>query len=612
MAFLSPPKITNMDEARSHRTFALVLLMFVYAFNFIDRRIMGVLATPIKAEFNFSDAEIGMLTGFFFAIVYTVLGVPIARIADATNRKTVLTISLTVWSAFTALSGIVTSKLGMIGARMAVGVGEAGGSPPAHAIVSDLYEPANRARALAIYSSGLYIGTLLANVGGGWISDAKNLAPIAGALAPIGIKIEASELWRLAFFMVGLPGVLFAIIIHLFLREPLKGLSGAKPSTEKFTFVQSFKHLWSLKSFRFFSLATGAGTFVTYGLNDWMVSFMERSHGLSRSEIGVTFGLVAGIFGAVGTVGGGLLADHFGKKDRRWYLWVPMWGKLLGGPLFLAGMFVPNPYMALACYGGGLILAAAYLGPSLAVTHSLVRPGMRAMSSAVLFVFLNILGIGLGPMFVGMWSDMANDIATCPINDVAVQALRACPTVTDLTGALIQGGYIPAKTVVATDTLAAAIQSGFDVRPLIDKPADMFGNLTGQIGTVIAAGVALLGVVLMAMKKVKPRWGLTIIGGAALIFLIVSFSAGAFDPTFKNWAFSLRSAFPGMETLGVNKESLRWAMVLCILVTYPMAILWHWGAMALPKGDIDDNGDAVGKEAVAGAGLEGDPIAGKT
>jgi hypothetical protein len=284
-----------------------------------------------------------------------------------------------------------------------------------------------------------------------------------------------------------------------------------------------------------------------------------------------------------------------------------MWGKLLGGPIFLAGMFMPNPYAALGCYGVGLVLAAAYLGPSLAVTHSLVRPGMRAMSSAVLFVFLNILGIGLGPMFVGMWSDMMNDIATCPINDVAVQALRMCPTVTDLTGGLIQGGFIPAKTVVATDTLAAAIQGGFDVRPLIDRPADMFSNLTGQIGSAVAALLALTGLVLMAMRKVKPLWGFTIIGGGAFMFLIVAFAAGAFDPTFKNWAFSLRTMFPGMESLGVNKESLRWGMVLCILVTYPMAILWHWGAMARPKGKLDDNG-----EAVVEAMTEGDPSASKT
>jgi len=560
MALFSPPKITTMDQARSHRTFALVLLMLVYAFNFIDRRIMGVLATPIKAEFNFSDAEIGALTGFFFAIVYTVLGVPIARIADSTNRKTVLTISLAVWSAATALSGLVTSKIQMIGARMAVGVGEAGGSPPAHAIVSDLYEPQNRARALAIYSSGLYIGTLLANVGGGWISDPANLKPIAGALAPMGITIESTELWRLAFFMVGLPGVIFAIIIYFFLREPLKGLSGVRLTEEKFTFWQSFKHLWSLKSFRFYAIATGAGTFVTYGLNDWMVSFMERSHGLSRSEIGVTFGLVAGIFGAVGTIAGGLLADHFGKKDRRWYLWVPMWGKLLGGPIFLLGMFMPDPYVALGCYGVGLVLAAAYLGPSLAVTHSLVKPGMRAMSSAVLFVFLNILGIGLGPMFVGMWSGTFNDAAACILTDQAVQLARSCPQAENILDAIrLQPGIMQALQDAGLTKM---------VKDVVTLPAPLTNDI---LNTAVSAGFQ------MGDLAKDAGWGGQV-------------------------AYMWRQWFPGMASLGVNQESLRWAMVVCILVTYPMAILWHWGAMALPKGKLDDNGEAV-EEALT----EGDP-----
>ncbi len=606
MGLLAPSKITSMDDARRHRTYALIMLMLVYAFNFIDRRIMGVLATPIKAEFNFSDAEIGMLTGFFFAIVYTVIGVPIARIADATNRKSVLTISLTVWSAFTALSGIVTSKFQMIGARMAVGVGEAGGSPPAHAIISDLYEPDRRARALAIYSAGIYIGTLLANVGGGWISDAKNLAPVAGMLAPFGITIESSELWRVAFFMVGLPGVLFAILIQFTLREPLKGLSGAKPVDKKFTFWMSFKHLWSLKSFRFYAIATGAGTFVTYGLNDWMVSFMERTHHLNRTEIGFWFGMVAGIFGAIGTISGGLLADYLGKKDRRWFLWVPMWGKFLGGPIFLLGLFMPTPTLSLICYGAGLVLAAAYLGPSLAVTHSLVPPGMRAMSSAVLFVFLNILGIGLGPMLVGFWSDTMNDVAACPINDVAVQALHACPRVTDMTGALIREGIIPAKTILTPDALNTAVAGGFDFRPLLEDSGNMFSNLTGQIGTGIAVLLAALGLILMAMKKVTVRWGIFMVTAGVVAFGIVAFMAGALDLTFKQWVFSLRSTFPGMAALGVNQESLRWAMILCIIVTYPVAILWHFGAQTLPKGKLDGDGNAV-----ADAIIEGDPTAPK-
>ena len=180
-----------------------------------------------------------------------------------------------MWSGFTAISGLVTNYWQLALARMGVGVGEAGGSPPAHAIVSDLYEPERRARALAIYSSGIYIGTLAGNVGGGWLSEAFD--------------------WRVAFMVVGIPGILLALLMQFTMREPIKGLSGLKPQTEKTTFWQSFKHLWSLKSFRYFSIATGLGTFVTYGVGDWMVPFMERSYGMSRSAIGFTFGIVAGV-----------------------------------------------------------------------------------------------------------------------------------------------------------------------------------------------------------------------------------------------------------------------------------------------------------------------------
>lgn len=531
MALLAPAKITSMDQAARHRTYALVLLMLVYACNFIDRRIMGVLATPIKAAFNFSDTEIGMLTGFFFAIVYTMIGVPIARIADSTSRKSTLTVSLVIWSAFTALSGLAWNKAAMIGARMAVGVGEAGGSPPAHAIVSDLYEPAKRARALAVYSSGIYIGTLLANVGGGWISD--NFS------------------WQTAFFVVGTPGIILALLVQFTLREPIKGLStaaalGTQPVQEKFTFWRSFKYLWSLKSFRYFSIATGAGTFVTYGLNDWMVSFMERTHHLSRTEIGFTFGMVAGIFGAVGTILGGLLADHLGKKDRRWFLWVPMWGKLLGGPIFLAGMFMPTPWLSLGCYGCGLILAAAYLGPSLAVTHSLVPPGMRAMSSAVLYVFLNILGIGLGPMLVGMWSDTINDASACVLADQAVQLAKACPKAEDILATLRK----------APEAMQALSDAGLTrmVKGAVTLPAPLTSDI---LNTAVAHGFQ------MGDLPKAAGWGGQV-------------------------AYWLRTTFPAVTGAGVTQESLRWAMIACIIITYPMAILWHLGAQALPKGAPHD------------------------
>lgn len=409
MALFTPRKITTMDEARAHRRYALAILIFVYIFNFIDRQILNILQEPIKADLGLSDTQLGLLTGLSFAIVYCVCGIPVARIADATNRKTVISVSLTIWSGFTALCGLAQNYTHLLLARLGVGVGEAGGSPPAHAIISDLYEKEKRGRALSIYSAGLYAGTLLGYYAGGWLSEAFT--------------------WREAFFAVGIPGIALALLLQLTLREPIRGLSGVVPQRERTTFLEAFAKLWALKSFRYYSIATGAGTFVTYGVGNWMPPFLTRTHGewsmpwlqklvgfcsdatietcaqMSRTEIGLMYGTAAGVGGAIGTIAGGYIADRIGQKDHRWFLWVPMWGKLIGGPLFILALLAPTAELSLALYFPGLILAAMYLGPSLAITHALVPVSMRAMSSAVLFFILNILGLGLGPLVVGMVSD---------------------------------------------------------------------------------------------------------------------------------------------------------------------------------------------------------------
>ncbi|MEZ5937039.1 MAG: MFS transporter [Hyphomonadaceae bacterium] len=447
MAFLSPPKITTMEEARSHRKYALIILMLVYAFNFIDRQILNILQTPIKQDLNLSDTQLGLLTGFSFTLVYIVVGIAVGKLADSTNRKTVVTASLAIWSGFTAISGLAMNYIQLLLYRLGVGVGEAGGSPPAHAMLSDLYEAEKRGRALAIYSAGIYIGTMTGYMIGGPISEHLN--------------------WRFAFFVVGIPGVLLAALMWFTIREPIRGLSGIKPEKSTVTFVGAFARLWKLKSFRYYSFATGAGTFVTYGVGNWMVPYLERSHGWQRTEIGLLYGLAAGIFGAIGTIGGGYLADRLGKKDRRWFLWVPMWGKILGGPFFIFGLLAPNGWLALAGYGLGLICASVYLGPSLAITHHLVPPSMRAMSSAVLFFILNLLGLGLGPLIVGNVSD--------------------------------------------------ALNANTDLGP----------------------------------------------------------------------------------------DALRWAMTIAVVAMYPLTILWHLGAQALPKGEIDDNGESATSEVLT----EGDPKA---
>lgn len=435
MALRGPSKITTMEDARKHRKYALFILMIVYAFNFIDRQILNILQTPIKEELGLSDTQLGLLTGFSFTLVYITVGIAVAKLADSTNRKGVVTVSLAIWSGFTAISGLATNYITLLLYRLGVGVGEAGGSPPAHAMLSDLYEAEKRGRALAIYSAGIYIGTMSGYMIGGPISDHLN--------------------WRLAFFIVGIPGVMLAILMWFTMREPLRGLSGLTKKAVDVTFFGAFKRLWALKSFRFYSFATGAGTFVTYGIGNWMVPYLERSHGWDRTEIGLLYGLAAGIFGAAGTIGGGYLADRLGKNDRRWFLWVPMWGKLLAGPFFIFGLLAPNGWLALAGYGLGLICASVYLGPALAITHHLVPPSMRAMSSAVLFFILNLLGLGFGPLIVGNVSD-----------------------------------YLTATT---------------DLGP----------------------------------------------------------------------------------------HALRWAMVTAVLITYPMCILWHWGAKALPVGELNTDGESA-------------------
>jgi MFS family permease len=491
MALLSPSKITTMDHARKHRRWALFILVVVYIFNFIDRQIVNILQEDIKAELNLLDWQLGTMTGLAFAFVYCFFGIPVARIADSTSRKAVVTVSLAVWSGFTALCGLATNYITLLGARMGVGLGEAGGSPPAHAMISDLYEKEKRGRALAIYSAGLYAGTLLGYYLGGWLSDALS--------------------WRQAFFVVGIPGVIFAIITWTTMREPIRGLSGTKPSTEKVTFLQSFRKLWSLKSFRFYSIATGAGTFVTYGLGNWMPSFLPRTFGewsmpemqnmvglcgaemvngvrqlaadctaMSKTEIGLFYGTVSGIGGAIGTIAGGYLADRFGARDRRWFLWVPMWGKLIGAPLFVGALLAPTAELSLILYFPAITLAAMYLGPSLAITHHLVPASMRAMSSAVLFFILNILGLGTGPFVVGAMSDWIN----------------------------ASGAYLA------------------DAAPWIGATEEI-----------------------------------------------------------------------------VKQLSLKWAMVIAVLLMFPLTILWHWGAKVLPKGELDEDGNGAAKEALT----EGDP-----
>jgi len=380
-----PGRVSTLEEAKAHRTLALAILTLVYLFNFVDRQILVILQEPIKADLGLSDGQLGILTGFAFAIFYVVVGIPIARLADFRDRRTIIAVSLTLWSAMTALCGLVTGYWQLLAARIGVGIGEAGGSPPAHSILSDLYPKEERGRALSIYSAGVYLGILVGFLIGGWASQYLG--------------------WRTTFFVVGLPGVVLAVVLRLMLKEPIRGLSDGAPPAAAPGFGATLRMLWGIKAFPYYALGCAGAAFVSYGTGNAQPLLLGRVYGLEPAAIGTWLSLIQGGCGAFGAILGGVLADRLGKRNRAWYLWVPMIGTTLAAPLALAAYLAPTAGLMLALIAPAVILSAMFLGPVLAITHSLVASNMRAMSSAVLFFILNLIGLGLGPTTTGFLSD---------------------------------------------------------------------------------------------------------------------------------------------------------------------------------------------------------------
>jgi predicted MFS family arabinose efflux permease len=394
--------------SKSYKRYVLFILTGVYAFNFIDRQILVILQEPIKADLDLSDTQLGLLTGFAFALLYVTLGLPIARYADKNNRKKVVSISLVVWSAMTALSGMAQNFIQLLLARVGVGVGEAGGSPPAHSIISDYYEPEKRATALSIYSTGVYIG-----IGLGFL---------------IGGVIAQNYGWRMALYALGIPGILYAVLVWFTVKEPIKGRMDAAVSDEKeLSFKEVVNTLLKKKTFIFLSLATGFQAFGNYGVGNWLAPFLGRSHGMDLATIGITLGLIAAFGGGLGTFMGGYLTDKFAKRDIRWYFWLPALAILLNIPLSIFIFFGGNIQAIIVVLVLSYFLSALYLGPAIAVTHNLVSAKMRAFSSAVLFFVLNTIGLGFGPLVIGMLSDWLEPT-------YGIDALRWAFTCTFLTG----------------------------------------------------------------------------------------------------------------------------------------------------------------------------------
>jgi predicted MFS family arabinose efflux permease len=366
--------------------YGLFMLTLVYAFNFVDRQILVILQEPIKLEMGLSDSQLGLLSGFSFALVYITAGIPIAFWADRSNRRNIIAAALTIWSGMTALSALAQNYGQLLLARIGVGIGEAGGSPPAHSMISDYYPPHKRGTALAIYSTGVHLGILLGFIGGGLVAQAYG--------------------WRVAFMAMGLPGIVLAVVFVFTVQEPRRGRWESKAEAAfKPTMRETVEVLSSYRSFWYLAAGCGLTAFVGYGNGNFAPSFLMRYHGFDVAEVGIVLAAFGGGGGLIGTFLGGFAADRLGVEDKRWYLWLPAIAGVLAIPLGFPYLLMDNTAVVIGFLFLTTILINTYLGPCLAISHSLVPPSMRALTSAVLFLVLNLIGLGLGPLTAGLLSD---------------------------------------------------------------------------------------------------------------------------------------------------------------------------------------------------------------
>ena len=367
------------------RRYALVVLAVVYMFNFIDRQILAILLPAIRDEFGVSDTWLGFLHGTAFAMFYIVLGIPVARFADR-HRRNLIALAVALWSGMTALCGVAANFLQLALARIGVGVGEAGCSPPAHSIIADLYPPEQRSTAMGVYTIGISVGIMLAYILGGWV--VQNIG------------------WREAFFIVGLPGLLLALIVRFTVVEPTRGHSeGRAAVSEQPDFLQTLRFLWRRPSFVHMTVAAGLSSYVGYSVIGFLPSFLVRSFSMAASQIGLYLGLIVGIVGGAGFFLGGYIADHLGKTDHRRAL------RFIGLTVLLtalpyAAMFLSSSWqVALALFLVPALTANVYLAPVLSQAQGLVSLRMRAMASAVALLIINVIGLALGPLLTGVLSD---------------------------------------------------------------------------------------------------------------------------------------------------------------------------------------------------------------
>ena len=380
------------NRASAYGYFIVCVLAVVYTFNFLDRQLMSILQESIRADLHLTDTQLGMVTGLAFALVYTFFGIPIAWLADRTHRVRIVAAACAVWSLFSAACGLAISFPTLAMARLGVGLGEAGGSPPSYSVIADYFPPQRRGVGLAIYSLGVPMGTMVGSAAGAWIDKAYG--------------------WRAAFFAVGVPGViLLALLVLILVREPPRGrfdakAAGASDHAASLPLIETIGLFFTNRTLMLTALSSGLSAFCGYAMLNWSPSFLIRIRHMERGEIALYYSLLVGITGVIGTFGSGWLVDRFAKLNRRAYALVPMAAFIISLPFYLAFVWAPSWPLAMCFLAAPALLNNMYLAPALTVIQNAVPPAQRGASSAILLFVLNLIGLGGGPVFVGKISDL--------------------------------------------------------------------------------------------------------------------------------------------------------------------------------------------------------------
>jgi len=371
--------------------YALWLLTIVYIVNFVDRQILSILLQAIKEDLGLADWQLGLLSGTAFGIFYSILGIPIAQLADRWSRKGVVVASLAIWSVMTVLCGTATGFGTLLLFRVGVGVGEAGCSPPAHSLITDYFPPDRRGRALGIFTLGVPLGILVGFLIGGWLEEALG--------------------WRQAFWIVGGPGLLLALVVVATLPEPARGPGtsldgGGSGSGSSPDIRDTIRFLAGSNSFRKLSLGAGLYSFVGYSVVNWMPSILIRSYEMGTQEVGTWLSLIIGVGGAVGTFSGGWLADRWALADLRGRMWLPATAMAISLPFSFFIYTAATGRAAVLWLIPPAVLGLMWQAPAYGLAQSLATPKTRATASALVLFVTNIIGLAMGPAVTGVVSDL--------------------------------------------------------------------------------------------------------------------------------------------------------------------------------------------------------------